>query len=436
MFSRRRVQQMALEQATSLLRETQERLAVAEGENARLGELVERLEGWGYERVRAETDSLQQQVAALQAQIAVRQDELTKLRSDLVATTDLLLLQELGLYDYAHPLEDAATHKERLAQLTSMIKSAVRDGHAVTGTTEWTVNGSASEGRRMVAQTSKLMLRAYNAEAENCVRTVKPHRRDSVIERLNKTRQTIARLGKTMSINITEEYHQLRVREVLLTADYLAKVEEEREAARAERERAREEREVQAQLAREERRLQEKLEKERAHYQNLVAALGEDGDDEVLAKAQSTIAEIEAAIDDVETRAANLRTGYVYVISNVGSFGEGVVKIGLTRRLDPLDRIRELGSASVPFGFDIHLMLFSSDAVGIETALHQHFASRKVNLVNGRKEFFSVSPREVLEALNELDVAVVTFHEEAEALQWRQSEALRAEASGGTGRPT
>ncbi len=130
------------------------------------------------------------------------------------------------------------------------------------------------------------------------------------------------------------------------------------------------------------------------------------------------------------SRAANVRAGYVYVISNIGAFGERVVKIGMTRRLDPMDRVRELGDASVPFRFDVHVMIFSDDAVGLETALHHTFAHRQVNLVNARREFFFATPLEVKQALLKLRGNLVSYADTPEAIEWRQSETTRRNFSG------
>ncbi|HKU42986.1 MAG TPA: GIY-YIG nuclease family protein, partial [Polyangiales bacterium] len=135
--------------------------------------------------------------------------------------------------------------------------------------------------------------------------------------------------------------------------------------------------------------------------------------------------EIQHAIDGVIERAANARAGYVYVISNIGSFGERVVKIGMTRRLDPMDRVRELGDASVPFRFDVHAIILSDDAVGLEGALHLRFASCRVNLVNNHREFFYTSPRDVKEALLALRGSLLSFNEAPEALEWHQSVSAR-----------
>jgi Meiotically Up-regulated Gene 113 (MUG113) protein len=145
-----------------------------------------------------------------------------------------------------------------------------------------------------------------------------------------------------------------------------------------------------------------------------------------VADAEAKLEEIRAAVDGVDDRAANVRAGYVYVISNVGAFGERMVKIGMTRRLDPLDRVRELGDASVPFRYDVHAVIFSRDAVELETRLHHELAEHRVNLVNTRREFFYATPTEVRDVLSRLDGnSVLTFTEEPEALEWRQSENLR-----------
>jgi hypothetical protein len=131
----------------------------------------------------------------------------------------------------------------------------------------------------------------------------------------------------------------------------------------------------------------------------------------------------------VDDRAANVRAGYVYVISNVGAFGDDVVKIGLTRRLDPMERVRELGDASVPFRYDVHALFFSDDAVGIEQELHRRLANRRINRVNPRREFFRASPAEVKRHLEELAGELLEFNEMPEAIEYRQSLTLARERS-------
>ena len=352
------------------------------------------------------------------AEIEGLEKQLAHAKKSIVETEDLALLQEAGIYHYRHPLTDAVAYEKELETIDSEIKAMTRkDGGAVLSATNWTVNGSAAEGRTMVRDFSKLMLRAFNAEADNLVRGLKPYKLDAAVERLQKVASTIERLGKTMQIRISTPYLNLRVRELALTADFLQKQAEEKDAERLERERLREERKVQQEMERE----RERLEKEKKHYANALEALVEKGDDVGAERLREQLRDVEKAIEDVDYRAANIRAGYVYVISNIGSFGEQMVKVGLTRRLDPTERIRELSDASVPFNFDIHAVFFAKDAVGIETAIHERLDHRRVNTVNRRREFFRVTPLEVKTHLAELAGELLQFQDVPEALEYRQS---------------
>jgi Domain of unknown function (DUF4041)/T5orf172 domain len=338
-------------------------------------------------------------------------------RKTIVVTEDVALLQEAGVYEYRHPLTDAAAYEQKLEAIQEEIKAMTRkDGGAVLAASGWTVNGSAAQGRTMIRDYSKLMLRAFNAEADNLVRTLKPYKVAAAVERLAKVAQTIERLGKTMQIRISTPYLQLRVRELELTADFLQKQAEQKEAERVERERLREERKVQQEIERERAR----LEKERQHYANALNALVAKGDEAGAERMRAQLVDVDRAIEDVDYRAANIRAGYVYVITNIGSFGEQMVKVGMTRRLDPQDRIRELSDASVPFNFDIHALFFAKDAVGIETAVHERLAGNRVNTINRRREFFRASPLEVKRHLMELAGELLEFQDVPEALEYRQ----------------
>jgi hypothetical protein len=219
-----------------------------------------------------------------------------------------------------------------------------------------------------------------------------------------------------MDIRVTDDYLNLRLYELELTADYLEKQAEQKEADRVERERLREEKKAQQEIERERKR----LEKERQHYSNALDSLLAGDDADAISRVREQLEEVDRAIEGVDFRAANIRAGYVYVISNIGSFGEKMVKIGMTRRLDPMDRIRELSDASVPFNFDVHALFFSKDAVGIETAMHDRLAGARVNLVNRRREFFRATPLEVKSHLGDLAGELLQFEELPEALEYRQ----------------
>lgn len=149
--------------------------------------------------------------------------------------------------------------------------------------------------------------------------------------------------------------------------------------------------------------------------------LRQQGKDDEAAELEQRIGQIDEAIKRNDFRTANIRAGYVYVISNVGSFGANVVKIGLTRRLEPLDRIRELGDASVPFPFDVHAIYFSDDAVQLESELHAAFAQVRVNQENLRREFFFATPVQVRDVLATKVGNLLEFTEAPEATQYIQS---------------
>jgi hypothetical protein len=121
--------------------------------------------------------------------------------------------------------------------------------------------------------------------------------------------------------------------------------------------------------------------------------------------------------------AQQTKTGHVYVISNIGSFGDDVYKIGLTRRLEPLDRIKELGDASVPFEFDVHALIASDDAPALERSLHRHFLALQINKVNPRKEFFRVPLRQIRTELESLGIQA-GWTMAAEAAEYRESRAI------------
>ncbi len=339
---------------------------------------------------------------------------------DVIELSDQQVLQDVGIYRYHHPLENAAAYKDRLRDLEAKIDEVIKAAHAVLASDMFTFSGSLAKGRRMVADLSKLMLRAYNAEADSCVRSLRSGNVTTAKRRLHNAVTAIERLGVMMEMRINPEYHALRVAELELTADFQMKVQEERERAREERDLLREQRRAEAELAAE----RERLDKEKAHYVSVLMSLRASGDDAAADELAARLVEIEQAIETNDYRIANIRAGYVYVISNIGAFGPGVVKIGMTRRLAPLDRVRELGDASVPFPYDVHALFFSEDAIALENELHKAFADCRVNHVNQRREFFFATPEEVRVILAEKVGGLLEFTETPEAVEYFQSRSL------------
>lgn len=177
----------------------------------------------------------------------------------------------------------------------------------------------------------------------------------------------------------------------------------------------------------------QKIEKEQTHYltayEKIKKQLENDPTNQEYlqkkAEFENVLADIEKSLSDIDYRQANIRAGYVYIISNIGAFGENVYKIGMTRRLNPQDRVDELGDASVPFKFDVHAMIFSDDAPALEAALHRAFEDKKLNMVNQRREFFNVTLDEIKEVVRKNYDKTVEFIDIPDAEQYRVSKKMR-----------
>jgi hypothetical protein len=364
---------------------------------------------------------LDRSITAAQHELAAVNAELAEVRGEVLDVRQVADRHNVGFYDYEHPAETSVKLAAELADVRARIKDKLREKTAVTTVSGFTFNGSTREGAKFVRDLSALLLRAYNAEAENCVKTVKAGNLDTARARLEKSREQIAKRGTMIGLQITNAFHRLRETELELAARHLQAVaiQKQLEAeARAEaREAAKAQREWEA--------LKAKQKKEVDHYAAVLSQLQAAGDLDGVQRVQEQLDEAEAKLADAEDNALNTRAGYVYVISNLGAFGDGVVKIGMTRRLNPMERVRELGDASVPFLFDVHALFFSKDAVGIETMLHQHFAAQRVNLVNLRREYFYASPAQVRDALVEHHVELVEYQEHAPAEEFTASRDLR-----------
>lgn len=352
-------------------------------------------------------------------------------RAELIELDEKILLQSFSLYQPTYNFASSAEYKEKLDEIRTRQKEMLQAGTAATGAIDWSVNGSLAKGRKMVNDTQKLLLRAFNSECEYVTWKVKYNNFDSCYKRIENAYKAIQKLGVTMSIEISREYFDLKIQELRLALEYQQAKELERERQRELRERQREELAVQKELE----EARRKIEKEHTHYQNALYATRkqfETANDaerallaEKISELETRVTEAKKNLADIDYREANQRAGYVYVVSNIGSFGEEVFKIGMTRRLNPQERIDELGGASVPFKFDVHAMIFTEDAPKLEAALHHAFEKQKLNLINKRREFFRVSLAEIERVVRENFDRSVEFIREPDAEQFRESEKLR-----------
>jgi hypothetical protein len=373
----------------------------------------------------AEKTQIENDIEKLKPYLDEELEKLTKLQTETA-------IHDLGFYKSRYNFESSDAYRLRLNAIREKQKELIRSKRAAICEAEWTVNNSRVQGRKQINDTFKLMLFAFNGEADVAIAKVKFNNVLEAESRIKKSFDLINKLVSTQQAYITQEYLNLKLEELYLAHEYQEKLYDEKEEQRRIREQIREEeiarREIERALQdaeREENRYAEALRKVREEVEQ---AAGEKqakllSQIEVL---NQRLAEIQTNKERALSRAQMTRSGHVYVISNIGSFGEDVYKIGMTRRLDPMDRVIELGDASVPFRFDVHAIIYSDDAPTLETKLHKKFDDRRINLVNNRKEFFRVRLQEIADAVHEYH-GEIEFTIAAEAAEYRKTLAFIAE---------
>jgi uncharacterized protein YkvS len=363
-----------------------------------------------------------------------RLEELQTLEGSLDRAASELRVNEVGLYSPHYNYSSSEDFDREIKSTREEMRSMVRSGAAATCATQWTLENSKQDGARMQRQYSNCMLRAFNGECDAAVANVTWDNVVRLQDRIGKAYEQINQFGSMVQIRISEPYRDLRLAELRLVHEHALKKREEAEEQRRIREQMREEERAQREL---ERARREAEEDERVFARALEQAREEaaHAKGEELRNLQAKLIDLESKLSEAHARgeramsqAQMTKSGHVYVISNIGSFGEEVVKVGMTRRLDPTERIRELGDASVPFDFDVHAIFFSDDAPGLESMLHKNLDEFRVNLVNPRKEFFKVPLNHLKQVAGKLGVGMqITLL--AEAREYRETLARRT--SGG-----
>lgn len=373
------------------------------------------------------SNRLKQEEAELQNRVTEKAKELQELEKRIIRSDEDFTLQSFGLYEPTYAFAHSEQYKQRLSEIRDSQKKMIKDGTAATGATNWTVNGSKSDGKKMVKDMQKLLLRAFNSECDEAISKVKFNTFETAQKRITASKDAISKLGRIMNVSIEPAYYLLKIDELRLALEYQIKKQEEKE----EQKRIREELREQAKLQKEIEEARRTIRKEQKHYQNALCSIqkkiesSDISEQDALRRKKLEIEEhlskLEQSLKDVDYREANQKAGYVYIISNIGSFGENIYKIGMTRRLDPMERVDELGDASVPFNFDVHAMIFSEDAPKLEAALHRAFENKKLNMVNTRREFFNVSLQDIERVVKENYDKTVDFTITPPAQQYRES---------------
>lgn len=389
-----------------------------------------------HEEKQNELNRLNKSIEDVSKRLTEIENQIINKKSELLAVDEEILMESFSLYKPKYDLVNSVDYKERLAIVRTNQKDMVKSKLACTGNPNWSVNGKKSEGKKMVNDMIKLLLRSFNNECDDCITKVKFNNVELAERRIEKSFDTINKLGRVMSITISNKYKKLKYDELYLAYEYQLKKQEEKEEQKRLKEQLREEKTLQKEIE----QARKDIEKEQKHYSKALNELEKQLKDisedteriEVMKKIENVknnLDEIDKNLKNVDYRAANKRAGYVYIISNIGSFGEDIYKIGMTRRLEPMDRVNELGDASVPFNFDIHAMIFSNDAPTLENQLHKAFDKHKVNMINTRREFFKIPLVEIEKVVKENHDKTVEFSNTPDASQYRESEKIREKLS-------
>lgn len=378
-----------------------------------------------------------------------RSEQLTHLQRDYKSkreiyeglTKEILILEDnlehisFGLYSPHYSFKTSEEFRQKLEEIREQQKALIMERKAVWVPEKLTINGSLAEGTKYSKRTSKLMLRAFNGECDAIIARVSWNNIGAMEQRIEKAFLAINKLqtfeqNPEFSLAITRSYLKLKLDELRLEYELEERLHQEKEEQRAIKEQMREEQlaqqemeKVQRDAEEEERRYEKALERARMDVEN---ATGQKLDElnakikELEVNLQQAQAQRQRAISQAQLT----KSGHVYIISNIGSFGENIYKIGMTRRLEPMERVQELGDASVPFAFDVHAMVYSVNAPELESALHKKFDAKRVNLMNQRKEFYNVTLEEIEEAARELKLEI-QITKLAEARDYRESQSIR-----------
>lgn len=357
--------------------------------------------------------------------------ELNEQKALLEAVTDELNIESFGLYKPRYDFSNSIQYKFKLEEIRNKQKEMIKNKKAVHYSENWTVDGSASKGRKMTNDNIKMVLRSFNSDCEAAINKIKFNNLEKIENRIYKSFEQLNKLNEVNQVSITQEFLNLKFDELHLGYEYEQRKELEKELLREEREKERENKKVLQEIERKKR----SINKEILHYENALDELENKiliaSDNEKL-ELENKLSEIREIIEkyndekeELDYRLENIGAGYVYIISNIGAFGENVFKIGVTRRLEPLERIKELSSASVPFKFDVHALIFSYQAFELEKELHNYFDNKRVNMINNRKEFFNITIDEIENVLTKYKDLTFEFNKIPDAEEYRETLKLR-----------
>lgn len=341
-----------------------------------------------------------------------------QLRKDIDSLESELLIAHYNFSDYEGITSEEC--KNKLSLLKTDESSFIKSGNALFITSDRT--------RKEINDNKKQVLRCFNTECDNVLVNLTHKNIDSMRNKITRSFESLNKIFAVDGIEMNKELLEMKLEELNLVYTYELKRQQEIELQKEIKEQMKEEEKVRREIERQ----KSKIEKDQAQcskeMNKLISYMQKTENDiekqlyiDKIHELEEKLKSLEKDKETVLEREANARAGYVYIISNIGSFGSDVYKIGMTRRLEPMDRIKELSSASVPFDFDVHAMIFSDNAPELENLLHKKFEKNSVNRVNCRKEFFKVSIDEIEDVVIKEYNNTVKFTKVPVADQYRET---------------
>lgn len=390
--------------------------------------------------VEARIQPLQQHSLAIsksEAEILRSQETLVELQkkiisaqAELAVLTEAQDLTDIAFFVPSFRESDSEAYRRAIEANAERQKAMIQSGTAASCSKNWTVGGDAKAGERMVKALTKLAMRAFNGESDASVGRVTWKNYETMKKRIEKSFEVINDLVEHWQISISQAFLEMKLEELQLTYEQEEMRQRERDEQKALKEQMREEERArqEAERAKQEAEREERIAEAALAKARIEMARAREEDQAVfkakVADLEGRLAEAHRQAERATSMAQLTKRGFVYIISNIGAFGEGIFKIGMTRRLVPQDRIDELGDASVPFDFDVHAMVETDDAPKLEADFHRNFSHRRVNLINLRKEFFKVTIEGIQSFCAESGFTLqLTML--AEAKEFRQSQSIR-----------
>lgn len=382
-------------------------------------------------KVYAEKSDIETKLEELRKSYEEKYIVFKKLSDEIKIYEDNLEILEFGMHSPSFNYDSSERYKNEIIKIRNRQKEMIKEKTAIYANNNWFIGGSATEGKKMINRIVKIALRAFNGECDASIANVKWNNYEQMFMRIEKSKNAINELISWSGCYIREDFFNLKIEELEHVHLYAEKKQEEKEAQRIAQEKIREEERAQREFE----KAQRDAEREEIRYnlaleqakKDLEGAHGTKLDSlhRKIEELQHMLAEAQKNKERAISMAQQTKRGHVYVISNIGSFGENIYKIGMTRRLDPTERVKELGDASVPFSFDIHAMIYSENAPQLETALHKRFWNNRVNYVNDRREFFNINLNEIEEAVKE-NGAEIEFIKIPEAKEFRETISIKS----------